>query len=153
MAKWCVFLQASRSGFYSFKARYESRKAEKVSMKAIVKGIFDESGGTYGPERVCGELRKRGHKCSYGKISDYMAEMGLSSIHNRFKKSRSLTDSRKARGDGFPNLVRGEVFDAPGQAVCSDITYLKCGEGWEYHCIVKDIVSGEILGESTGERK
>ena len=81
-----------------------------------------------------------------------MAEMGLSSIHNCFKKSRSLTDSRKARGDGFPNLVRGKVFDAPGQAVCSDITYLKCGEGWEYHCIVKDIVSGEILGESTGER-
>jgi len=37
-------------------------------------------------------------------------------------------------------------------AVCSDISYLKSGEGWLYHCIVKDIVSGEILGESTSER-
>jgi putative transposase len=81
-----------------------------------------------------------------------MAEMGLSSIHNRYKKTRSLTDSRKSRGEGYPNLVRGGVFDRPGMVVCSDISYLKSGEGWLYHCIVKDIVSGEILGESTGER-
>jgi putative transposase len=133
-------------------SRYESREAEKARIMALVKEIFDESGGSYGPERICAELRKCAQKCSYDKISGYMADMGLSSIHNRFKKSRSLTDSRKSRGDGFPNLVRDKAFDAPGQAVCSDITYLKCGEGWEYHCIVKDIVSGEILGESTSER-
>jgi transposase InsO family protein len=40
----------------------------------------------------------------------------------------------------------------PYKAVCSDITYLKSGEGWLYLCTVKDIVSGEILGEATGER-
>ena len=121
-------------------------------LKTEIKRIFDESEGTYGPDRICGVLRNRGQKASYGKVSDMMAEMGLNSIHNRHKKQRSLTDSRKARGAGFPNLVRGEVFDRPGQAVCSDISYLRSDEGWVYHCIVKDIVSGEILGESTGER-
>ncbi len=76
--------------------------------------------------------------------------MGLNSVHNRHR-TRSLTDSRKARGDGYPNLVRGQSFDAPGMAVCSDITYLKSAEGWLYLCTVKDIVSGEILGEATAE--
>jgi putative transposase len=37
-------------------------------------------------------------------------------------------------------------------AVVSDITYLRNGEGWLYHCIVKDIVSGEISGKASGER-
>jgi putative transposase len=131
---------------------YEQREAEKERLKTEIKRIFDESGGSYGPDRICGVLRRKGQKASYGKISGYMAEMSLSSVHNRNKKSRSLTDSRKSRGEGFPNLVRGEIFDSPGMAVCSDITYLRSGEGWSYHCIVKDIVSGEILGESTGER-
>jgi putative transposase len=79
-----------------------------------------------------------------------MSEMGLSSIHNRHK-TRSLTDSRKARGEGYPNLVAGHSFDKPYQAVCSDITYLRSGEGWLYLCKVKDIVSGEILGEAYSE--
>jgi putative transposase len=131
---------------------YEQRESEKASIKALVEQIFDESGGTYGPDRICGVHRRSGQKASYVRISEYMAEMGLSSIHNRNKKTRSLTDSRKSRGDGFPNLVKGETFDSPGMAVCSDITYLRSDEGWSYHCIVKDIVSGEILGESTSER-
>jgi len=32
--------------------------------------------------------------------------------------------------------------------VCGESTYLKSGEGWLYLCAVKDIVTGEILGES-----
>ena len=123
MAKWCQFLQVSRSGYYSFIERKDRREAAKVAAKALVKRIFDESIGTYGPDRICGVLRNSGRKASYGKVSEYMAEMGLSSVHNRHKKTRSLTDSRKSRGDGFPNLVKGEVFDKPGMAVCSDISY------------------------------
>ena len=93
-------------------------------------------------------MRRNGKKASYRKISGDIAEMGLQSVHRRHK-TRSLTGSRKARGEGYPNLVRGQTLDMPYQAVCSDITYLKSGEGWLYLCTVKDIVSGEILGEST----
>jgi putative transposase len=152
VARWCRFLQVSRSGYYSYLERRENRETEIKRLKEDIRRIFNESGGTYGPERVCGVLRNNGRKASYRKISRLMAEMGLSSIHNRHKKARSLTDSRKSRGDGYPNLVSGQTFERPGMAVCSDISYLKSGEGWLYHCIVKDIVSGEILGESTSER-
>jgi transposase InsO family protein len=151
VAKWAAFFQVSRSGYYTYIERRERREEGKKSKKAEIKRIFDESGGTYGPERINGIIRKGGGKASYGKTSEYMAEMGLRSVHNRHR-TRSLTDSRKARGDGYPNLVRNKVFDMPYQAVCSDITYLKSGEGWLYLCKVKDIVSGEILGESTSER-
>jgi len=150
VAKWVKLLKASKSGYYDYMGRRERREMERESIKATIKCIFDGSGGTYGPGRICGELRKRGQKASYKRISAYMSEMSLSSVHNRHR-SRSLTDSRKARGEGFPNLVKGQAFDRPYQAVCSDITYLKSGEGWLYLCKVKDMVSGEILGEAYSE--
>ena len=151
MAKWVQFFQVSRSGYYAFLERRESREQQARTLKAAIRRIFDDSGGTYGPDRICGILRRQGYKASYRKISRYMSEMGLASVHNRHK-TRSLTDSRKARGNGYPNLVRKQDFGKVYQAVSSDITYLKSGEGWTYLCIIKDIVSGEILGEATGER-
>jgi putative transposase len=148
VAKWAKFFQVSRSGYYSHIEFREQRAAEREAQKAIVKRIFEESEKTYGPDRINGIIRRSGGKASYRKTSEYMAEMGLQSVHNRHR-TRSLTDSRKARGDGYPNLLRNQEFDMPYQAVCSDITYLKSGEGWLYMCAVKDIVSGEILGEAT----
>jgi putative transposase len=151
VAKWAAFFQVSRSGYYAYIGRREERKQQKKNMKTEIRRLFNESGGTYGPDRICGILRRNGRKASYGKISGYMAEMGLESVHN-WHRTRSLTDSRKSRGNGYPNLVRGQSFDRPRQAVCSDITYLKSREGWLYLCTVKDIVTGEILGESTSEK-
>ena len=149
VAKWARFFKVSRSGYYSYIERRERREEEAKARRKEIKRIFDESDGTYGPDRICGIMRRGGKKASYRKISEDMAGMGLQSVHRRHK-TRSLTDSRKARGEGYPNLVRNQKFEMPYQAVCSDITYLRSGEGWLYLCTVKDIVSGEILGESTG---
>jgi putative transposase len=150
VAKWAAFFQVSRSGYYAHQKVHKCREKEKEAFKSKIKKIFEESGGTYGPDRICGVLRNGGDKASYRKISAYMAEMKMTSIHNRHK-TKSLTDSRKARGAGYPNLVKGQVFNKLRTAVCSDITYLRSSEGWLYLCVVKDIVSGEILGEATAE--
>ena len=150
MARWAAFLQVSRSGYYDWLKDRECRKVRENSLKERVKKLFVETGGSYGAERICGVLRRRGEKASRPKISRLMNEMGLSSIHNRHRR-RSLTNSRKSRGEGYPNLVRGQVFTLPYQAVCSDISYLKTGEGWLYLCVVKDIVTGEILGQATSD--
>ena len=85
------------------------------------------------------------------KAARYMEEMGLSSCHN-WHRSRSLTNSKKARGTGYPNLMRKETPLMPRVAVASDITYLRSGEGFEYLCVIKDVVSGEILGSHSAER-
>lgn len=152
MARWVRYFKVSRSGYYEYFATREVRNKKQKALKHKIKQIFDESEGEYGPDRICGIIRKQGGKASYRKVSRYMADMNLNSVHNS-NRTRSLTDSRKARDDTLhPNLVRGQEFDRPYQAVCSDITYLKSGEGWEYLCVVKDIATGEILGESMSAR-
>jgi len=150
VAKWAAFFQVSRSGYYTHISLREQREEEEKAQQGVIANIFHGSGATYGPERICGILRKSGRKASYGKVSRLMAIMGMSSIYNRHKR-RSLTDSRKSRGEGFNNLVRGQTFSKPHQTVCSDITYLKSDEGWLYLCTIKDILGGEILGEATSK--
>src|SRR5690554_6954724 len=71
--------------------------------EAITK-IFTDSNGTYGPDRVCGVLRRQGYTASYKRVARIMKKLGLSSIHNR-RRQRSLTDSRKTRGKQWPNLI------------------------------------------------
>lgn len=81
-----------------------------------------------------------------------MSEMGLESCHNKHR-TRSLTNSKKARDDSkYPNLLRKEIPIVPRMGIASDITYIKSDEGFEYLCTVKDIVTGEILGESSSPR-
>lgn len=151
MAKWAGYFGVSTSGYYAWRNRKEEAEDKKKTRCEEVKRIFEESGGTYGPERIAGVLRRNGEKASRPTVERYMAEMGLSSIHNRHR-TRSLTDSRKARGEGYENLMRDTQVEEPYTAVCSDITYLKTGEGFEYLCVVKDIMSGEVLSEATGSR-
>ena len=92
--------------------------------EAAITKIFTDSGKTYGPDRVCGLLRRQGYTASYRRVSNIMKRLGLSSIHNR-RRQRSLTNSRDARGKEWPNLIRDlEVFK-PFQVVTSDISYIR----------------------------
>ena len=148
MAKWARFLQVSTSGYYDWLARREAVRVGENAYKERVKKIFNDSSGSYGPDRICGVLRKNGSKASYRKVAKIMAELGLSSIHNRHR-SRSLTNSKDSRNKKLPNLVKGVNFTLPYQAVCSDISYIPTGEGFLYLCTIKDIITGEILGHAT----
>ena len=78
VAKWARFFEVSRSGYYAYAERRERRDEEKKAKQKEIKRIFSDSDGTYGPDRICGILRRCGKKASYRKISDYMADMGFS---------------------------------------------------------------------------
>jgi len=136
-------LKVSRSAYYEWKkTREERERAAKTYAEAIYK-IFDDSGGSYGVERVCAELRKKGFTASFRRVRDNMGEQGLKSIHLR-RRQRSLTNSSKARGEGYPNLIHEMEITAPFQVLSSDISYIRTKEGFEYLCQIKDVASGLI---------
>jgi putative transposase len=152
VAKWARQLQVSTSGYYAWVSGKPERERRTYEEKQFVKKIFKEGDGGYGPDRICGIIRERGGHMGRGKASRYMADMGLASIHCR-KRSRSLTNSKKSRGEGYLNILRYKEFPiVPRMALSSDITYLKSAEGFSYLCTVKDIVTGEILGHHLSDR-
>jgi len=80
-----------------------------------------------------------------------MAEQNLKSIHLR-RRQRSLTNSSKARGEGYTNLVHELEITMPFQVLSSDISYIRTKEGFDYLCQVKDAASGLILAQSMSKR-
>jgi len=137
-------MEVSRSAYYEWKkTREEREKVAKIYAETIRK-IFDESGGSYGAERICAELRKKGFTASFHRVRDNMTEYGLKSIH-LCRRQRSLTDSSRAREEGYQNLVHDLEIIAPFQVLSSDISYIRTKEGFEYLCQEKDVASGLIL--------
>lgn len=152
VTKWAEILEIERTGYYAWLNKREAFEEKEAHLKKRIKEVFDEVDGTYGPDRIVKELRKSGEHIGRKKCAEYMADMGLESCHNK-TRSRSLTNSRKARGDGYPNILRDQCFPiVPRMGLASDITYLKTGEGFMYQCIIKDIVTGELLGEHMADR-
>ena len=146
MAKWAQFLGVSTSGYYDWLNSKEHRDHRDKDYKNLIREIFDSSSGTYGPDRICGQLRKKGYKASYRKVRRLMEKMGLKSIHRR-RRQRSLTDSRNSRGDEYQNLVKDMEITAPFEVITSDISYIRTMEGFEYLCKIKDVASGIVLSQ------
>ena len=145
MVKWAKHFEVSTSGYYVFLSNEQERLERQATLDRQIREVFSASRGTYGVHRVCGKLRKDGIRCSYKKVKRRMDIMGLFSIHRRYQKS--LTNSKKARGDGFPNLLRGAIITHPFQAICSDITYIPTDEGFDYLCQIRDVVSNVVLAQ------
>ena len=59
-----------------------------------------------------------------------MDELGLVALLSR-RRERSLTDSRIARGPGYPNLVQNLDITKPLQGISRDISYIRTAEGFE----------------------
>ena len=141
----------SRSAYYEWKKTRSSREEVAKTYADTIRKIFDESGGSYGAERICAELRKKGFTASFRRVRDSMAELGLKSIHLR-RRQRSLTNSSRARVGCYLNLVHGLEITVPFQVLSSDISYIRTKEGFEYLCQVKDVASGMILAQTMSER-
>ena len=152
VAKWAEMLRIERTGYYAWLRKREYLEEREAYLKKRIKEAFSKSRGTYGPDRIVAELRKTGERLGRRKCARYMAEMKLDSCHNRHK-AKSLTNSKKARGDGYPHILRNQEFPiVPRMGLTSDITYLRTGEGFMYHCVIKDIVTGEVLGDHMADR-
>lgn len=150
-AKWAEKLGVSTSGYYAWlKDRNRRQKAQKTLVDRV-KSIFNEGEGTYGVDRICGILRREGESASYPVIKRIMGQEGLKSCHRR-RRQRSLTDSRKARGDEYKNLTKDLVIDRPFQVLSSDISYIRTGEGFDYLCQIRDVFTNTVLASCQAEK-
>lgn len=143
-------LKFSISGYYDWLKNREGRDNKQKEYETAITDIFIDSDKTYGPDRVCGVLRRKGYTASYKRVSNIMKRLGLISINNR-RRQRSLTNSRNAKGKNWPNLVRDLKSFEPFQVITSDISYVRTSEGFEYLCKVKDVVTCIVLAHTMAD--
>jgi len=147
----CSVFQVSRSGYYAWNKRPESKRSrEDRELAQEITAIHRESDGTYGSPKIHGELRRRGKRHGKNRVARLMRKDGLHAKTKR--KFRATTDSRH----NYPvaaNLLNREFnVDRPNKTWACDITYIWTTEGWLYLAIVMDLYSRAIVGWSMSER-
>ena len=148
----CEVLEVSRSGFYAWRKRSESRRAQRQrDLLSEMKQIHsDQDMKSYGSPRMQQELAARGHAVSENTVAKLMRENGLRAAGAR--KFRVTTDSGHSLPVAENVLDRQFEQDSPDRVWLADITYVWTREGWLYLACVLDAYSRRIVGWSMSER-
>lgn len=139
-------MRVSRSGFYAWSRRPESKHArEDRKLAVMVKAAHEAGRCYYGSPRVLDELRDQGIRISRKRVIRLMQAQGLAARRKKRKwRAAAAEQSRPAA----PNIL-ARAFSAPGpnQRWVGDATELLIGgSGKLYLAVILDLYSKFIVG-------
>lgn len=148
----CAWLNVSRSGYYAWLKRVESKRAIADAQLLIqIRKVFSDNHETYGSRRVFHELKRQGICASRKRVARLMRENGL--------RARALkTYAKPARlklfyQDITNNRLLGNKLSNINQQWSGGLTYLKVGGHWHYLAVVIDLYSRRVIGWAFGKSK
>lgn len=144
--KMARVLEVSRSGYYAWRTREASKRAQED--EALVAEILDIQENVakyrYGSPRVTKELRRRGHNVGRKRVARLMRANGLNA---RPRKKFRVTTISGHKHQAAPNVVDREFRpQRPNQIWASDATYIATAEGWLYLFVIIDLHSRRVVG-------
>ena len=147
----CRVLGVSRSGFFGWLKRVESRrKREDAALLQRIREIFLGSKGTYGSPRIWAELIAMGWRVSRKRVARLMRLAGIYAIRKQGYWRRKKVAAATAAA---PNILQQD-FSATGvnQKWLADIVYIATKQGWLHLAVVMDAFSRRIVGWSMNLR-
>jgi len=147
VSKMCEVLEVSRSGYYSWLNRPESKRAnENRKLLSAMRIAFSSSRQTYGSPRLTVELNEAGVPCSRNRVAKLMRTNGIRAVGKR--KYRATTYSKHGLPVAENLLDRNFTIDRPNAVWLSDISSIWTGEGWLHLAAVVDLYSRMLVGWS-----
>ena len=146
ISRLCRVLGVSRSGFYGWRSRPPSARAEAdAALTKTIRRVHAGSRGTYGAPRVHAELaEEHGVRCGRKRVARLMRTAGLVGCHRRRAPRTTRRDRAAAPA---PDLVRRAfAAAAPNALWTADITYLPTWSGFLYLAVVLDAFSRRVVG-------
>ena len=126
----CRVLEVSRSGYYKFKDRPQSRqRVENDKLLIEIRRVFAGNDSNYGSPRIWNELNNvQRIRCSENRVARLMRVNGIVAVQKR--KFRVTTDS-KHNYPVWPNVLQRQfIVEKPNRIWVFDITYVWTSEGW-----------------------
>lgn len=141
----CRVLEVSTSGYYAWRKRPPSKRAQKDAMLTNrIRQIHDHSRGTYGSPRIHAALQAEGIRVGKKRVARLMKEAGLRGISRRKRPSTTVSGDN---GRPVPDLVdRDFTASRPDELWVADITYVPTQEGYLYLAVVIDAYSRKVVG-------
>jgi putative transposase len=144
----CGALGVSRSGFYAWRTRAPSRRAQTDARILVdVRRSFVLSDRTYGARRVLDDVRDAGHTCGRQRVERLMRLEALRARPRR--RARPVDQGDRPIHTLAPNVLdRQFTATAPNQKWVADFTYVWTSEGWLFVAVVLDLFSRRVVGWS-----
>ena len=145
-AMLCDMLSVSRSGFYAWRTRPESRRTQTDTTLGIaMRTSFALSDRTYGVRRIRRDLRDLGVAVGVHHVERLMR---LHALRARPRRRALPVDTGDRSIHAIaPNLLdRDFTATAPNQKWVVDFTYLWTTEGWLYVAVVLNLFSRRVVG-------
>ena len=145
--KMAHVLEVSTSGFYAWKKRTATKKAQMDRILTDeIKNIQEKHHNRYGSPRVYHELRNRGYRVGHNRIARLMRQKGLNC---RLRKKFSITTNSRHQEPVAENILNRQFNVAVSNTVwVSDITYLPTSNGWLFLCVIIDLHERMVVGWS-----
>jgi putative transposase len=153
IAVQCEVLQVARSGYYAWRKRPPSPRAQRqANLTNRIQAIHAQKHqDAYGAPRIHQELVAQGHACNRKTVAKCMKAAGIQA--KTVKKFRVLTTDSNHSHAVAQNLVDRNFTPAQrNQTWTADITYIPTEEGWLYLAAVEDLFSRKIVGWSMSDR-
>jgi transposase InsO family protein len=146
VAWMCKRLGVSASGFYAWRTRKPSPRAEQdARLKTRIQAAFEASRRTYGSPRVLADLREQGEQVGRNRVIRLMQEAGLQArARRRFKCTTKSDHSQPVASN-----VLGRNFEAagPNQRWVGDTTELLTTTGGKFYlAAIVDLYSRFCVG-------
>jgi putative transposase len=150
VAFMCTQLRVSRSGYYAWRERPPSARAQQdVQLGTRVLDLYLGSQRAYGSPRLREALAAEGTRVSRKRVVRLMQHRGL--VAREPHRFVATTDSKHELPTA-PNVLRRKFAQpALDQAWAGDITYIPTAEGWLFLAVILDLCSRRVVGWSTSE--
>lgn len=146
----CEALNVSRSGYYAYINRPESKRSqENRELLNTIKKIHEETRKVYGAPRITRSLPE-GQKASVGRVARLMRANGIRS--KTVKKYKATTNSKHNLPVAENLLNQNFAADRPNEKWVSDITYIGTDEGWLYLAGIMDLHGRKLVGWAMDSR-
>lgn len=141
----CRLLAVSRSGFYAWLRRPESRRnRENRCLLARIEAIHHEKREAYGAVKTWHELRAQGMACGRNRVARLRKQAGIEA--KRKRRFRVTTQSRHSYPIAGNVLQRRFSADRPDRVWVGDITFIPTQAGWLYLAVLLDLYARRVVG-------
>jgi len=145
VATMCRLFRVSPSGFYAWRQRPPSRRAQRdAELLQHLRTFHARSDGTYGAPRLIGDLRDIAIHVGQKRVARVMRLGGLVGVSRR----RGVRTTRRGPAEhAASDLVQRQfAATAPNQLWVADITYVPTWAGFLYLAVVLDAWSRRVVG-------
>ena len=140
----CEVLEVSRSGFYKWRKRVPTKlKSENATLLEFLLKTAKEEHEIPGYRKLWRAAVDDGFICGLNKVQKMLQTAGYRSCIALSPGYRKLSKGLPI----LPNLLNRE-FDVKeaNRVWVSDITQIRCDEGWLYIAIILDLYSRSVIG-------